>query len=158
MAINKMSINIDICDQCLNPTQKGDYIYRAFDSTICSKDCYVELYNLIIKHDPQFIHPRAWKCSTDLEKLGTYTNITSRQIIKPRPLKKIVSMDEICIQTNGTDSPISITTNNLSMNNYSINKCIEVINNISFNILPYIQNGTSYVQERVNTMLVVWSS
>ena len=60
-----MSRHISICDQCLKPIPKGNQIYRAFDSTICSHDCHEELYNLIKKHDPQFQYPRSWKCLTD---------------------------------------------------------------------------------------------
>lgn len=157
MAINKITINIGICDQCLNPIPNGNKTHRAFDSTLCSQDCYIKLYNLIKKHDPQFLHPKAWKCSSDLEKLEKYTPISLSRV-KPQPLKKIESMQKICIQTNSNNSPISIRTNNLSkidlsITDFSMNKCIEVLNNIPFNILPYIQSGTTYVQEKVNTIL-----
>jgi hypothetical protein len=150
-----MSRHISICDQCLNPIPKGNKIYRAFDSTVCSDRCHVELYNLIKKHDPKFQHPRSWKCLTDLDEIGN-CKTTHLPIVHSRPLRKTVSsyrLSEICIQKDGTDSPIPITSTSYS-SSYSIDKCAEFINNISLiNILPYIQNGTSFVQERVNTVL-----
>ena len=135
-----MSSSITICDQCNNSIPRGRCIYKAFDSTFCSEDCSLELYNLIKNKDPHFRSPSSWKLLTDL---------ANNDVIHSSTLKKTISHSHICenhtipvpTQNNKPDSPQSIITTN-----YSIDEHDEFTTSISMiKLLPYIMCGKSYI-------------
>ena len=49
------------CHQCNKIIKQSDMIYKLCDASLCSEDCQIIRYNIIMKIDPNLLAPQTWR-------------------------------------------------------------------------------------------------